>query len=403
MDTQEIIIDFETDVISLLKDFGLSEDESQMYLSLLRIGSGKASEISYNSKIDRVRGYKILDSLKNQGFVTSTLSSPTIFSATEPKKILPTIISKRKSEIQRLEKNLEKLSIILEKIKIGQSEANLPKLTVISGRDNIYDQIIKIIDETSEELYVVTTATDLIRMYYTNIPEALKRALKRNVLVKLMTELEITTKLECVSRLGVNYFKIAKLPSQGRLVCNSKQILMSGYTSSSSSHQTGEDSALITNSNEISGNMQSLCKFLWKMGKEIRVDGSISDENTSSNKNQKHTTAIIVDDDPDACDMFSDYLEIKGVEVIGKYKDGNEGFEAYKQFKPDVVFLDIMMPEYDGFYALKKIREFNPDSKIIMVTADLTSETKKKLREMHPTDVIYKPYDVEKILDRLNP
>ena len=81
MDTQEIIIDFETEVISLLKDYGLSEDESQMYLSLLRIGSGKASEISYNSKIDRVRGYKILDNLKNQGFVTSTLSSPTIFSA----------------------------------------------------------------------------------------------------------------------------------------------------------------------------------------------------------------------------------------------------------------------------------------------------------------------------------
>ncbi len=396
-------LDFESEVISLLKDFGLSEDESLMYLSLLRIGSGKASEISYNSKIDRVRGYKILDSLKNQGFVTSTLSSPTIFSANEPKKILTNIISKKKSEIQRLEKNLEKLSILLEKIKIGQNEANLPKLTVISGRDNIYDQIIKIIDETNEELYIVTTATDLIRMYYTNIPEALKRALKRNVLVKLMTELEITTKLECVSRLGVNYFKIAKLPSQGRLVCNSKQILMSGYTSSSSSHQTGEDSALITNSDEISGNMQSLCKFLWKMGKEIRVDGSITSENSSgSNKNQKHTTAIIVDDDPDACDMFSDYLEIKGVEVIGKYRNGKEGFDAFKKINPDVVFLDIMMPEYDGFYALKKIREFKPDSKIIMVTADLTSETKKKLRELNPTDVIYKPYDVEKILDRLN-
>lgn len=393
---QEAVVDFEKEGIDLLKDFGLDEDEAKVYLGLLRMGSSKASEISHFTQTDRVRGYKILENLKNQGFVTSTLSSPIKFSANEPKEILLDIIKKRKQETEKLENNIEKLLEILNQVKTNQQTANLPKLTVISGRANIYDQIIKIIDETTDELYLVTTVSDLIRMYYTDIPESIKKAAKRNVVIKLMTELEISTKLECAKRLGVNYFKIAKLPSQGRIICNSAQVLMSGYTSSTSSQSTSDDSALVTNSDEISGNMRSLCKFMWKIGKEIRVD-----KTNDKPSNQKETTALVVDDDPDAVEMFSDYLEIKGIQVVGKCKNGKEGFDMYEQLKPDVVFLDIMMPEYDGFYALKKIREINPNAKVIMVTADFTSETKKKLRELKPTDVIYKPYDVEKILGQL--
>ena len=400
MDGQQVMLDSEREGIELLKDFGLDGDESRVYLGLLRMGSAKASEISHHTKTDRVRGYKILENLKNQGFVTSTLSSPILFSANDPKTTLEKIIQKRKQETTKLEKNTDKLLKILDEIKINQTDTELPKLTVISGRNNIYDQVIRIINESKGELYIVSTAADIIRMYYTEIPEALKKAIKRNVIVKIMTELEISTKLECVKRLGVNYFKIAKLPSQGRIICNSHEVIMSGYTSNNSSQNTSDDSALITNSTEICGNMQSLSKFLWKIGKEVRVDEA-KKNNTKGGPKQKQSSAIVVDDDPDAVEMFSDYLEIKGINVIGKSNNGKEGIEAYKKLKPDVVFLDVMMPDSDGIYALKKIREVNPKAKVIMVTADMSTETKKKLRELKPTDVIYKPYNVDRILDNL--
>ena len=66
MKTQEIILEHEQLIIPLLKDFGLAEEEAQVYLGLLRIGSAKASEISHYTKTDRVKGYKILESLKNK-------------------------------------------------------------------------------------------------------------------------------------------------------------------------------------------------------------------------------------------------------------------------------------------------------------------------------------------------
>ena len=403
METGETLIPDEQEALPLLKDFGLAGDEARVYVGLLRMGSGKVSEISHFTNTDRVKGYKILETLRNQGFVTSTLSSPILFSANEPKLIFDDILKKKKDKIQRLEKNHIRLIEILENLKGRKAEANLPKLTVISGRDNIYDQIKKIIDDTTDELYLVTSIADLIRMYYTDIPEALKRAKKRKVLIKLMTELDGAAKTECVKNLGLNDFKIAQLPSQGRIVCNSTQIIMSGYTSKTSRIHASDDSALITNSEEITKNMLSLCQFMWRMGKEIIIKekNSVS-EKKSPRKTpmQKNATAVVIDDDPDAVDLFSDYLENKGVEVVEKGHDGSEGFELFKKLNPDIIFLDVIMPKYDGFYTLKKIREINSNAKVIMVTADFSPETKKKLKEMNATDIIYKPYD-RKAIDKI--
>lgn len=403
MDSQELILPEEEVVMPLLEDYGITEEEARFYVGLLRIGTGKVSEISHYTNTDRVKGYKILENLRNQGFVTSTLSSPILFSANDPRTVFDELLKKKKSGIQRLEKNQARLIENLEKLKGHTVETNLPKLSVISGRDNIYNEIKKIIEDTKDELYLVTSTSDLIRMYYTDIPETIKKALKRKVEIKLMTEFEVSEKTDCVKNLGLDHFKVAKLPSQGRIVCNSSQIIMSGYTSKTSRIHASDDSALITNSDEITGNMQSLCRFMWKMGAEIKIEkkgSSASDSKKNKTRILKNATALVVDDDPDAVEMFSDYLENKGVNVIGKAKDGKEGFELYKKLKPDVVFLDVIMPNFDGFYTLQKIREIDSNAKIIMVTADFSPSTKKKLKDLKASDVIYKPYD-GKAIDRV--
>lgn len=402
MENQELVLPEEEVVMPLLEEYGLTEEEAQVYIGVLRMGTGKVSEISHFTNTDRVKGYKILENLRNEGYVSSTLSSPILFSANDPATTFDNVLKKKKSGLQRLEKNQAKLLENLEKLKGHHAESNLPKLSVISGRDNIYNEIKKIIDDTEDEIYIVTSTSDLIRMYYTDIPAVIKKALKRKVEIKLITEFEVSDKTDCVKNLGLSFFRVGKLPSQGRIVCNSSQIIMSGYTSKTSRIHATDDSALVTNSDEITGNMQSLCKFMWKMGGEVKIDKKASSGEGARRKSnvQKNATALVVDDDPDTIEMFSDYLENKGVDVIGKAKDGREGFELYKKLKPDVIFLDVIMPNYDGFYTLKKIREIDTTAKIIMVTADFSPSTKKKLKEMKATDVIYKPYD-GKAIDRV--
>lgn len=109
-------------------------------------------------------------------------------------------------------------------------------------------------------------------------------------------------------------------------------------------------------------------------------------------------TAIVIDDDHDMVDVLCDILEILQIKVVGRGYDGMEAVELYQKLKPELVILDLMMPHYDGIYALEKIREIDADAKVMVVTADSTSATDEKLKRLKPTVVVYKPADTETIL-----
>ena len=115
---------------------------------------------------------------------------------------------------------------------------------------------------------------------------------------------------------------------------------------------------------------------------------------TSENKNGVNpTTAIVVDDDYDIVETFCEYLELKNVHVLGKGHNGKDAVELYQKFKPEVVFLDVTMPDYDGTYALEKIKQINPRASIIIITADKTEERENRLVELGASEIIYKPIE----------
>ena len=114
------------------------------------------------------------------------------------------------------------------------------------------------------------------------------------------------------------------------------------------------------------------------------------------------TSVIVVDDDQDTVEVFCEYLNIKGLDVIGKGYNGNEAVELYEKLKPDILLCDVMMPQYDGFYALKKIRSIDPNAKVIMVTADMTTDTEEKLKELKATALVYKPYEIDGIIKTID-
>ncbi len=117
---------------------------------------------------------------------------------------------------------------------------------------------------------------------------------------------------------------------------------------------------------------------------------------------REKVNALVIDDDSNTVEVFSEFLEISDINVIGKGYDGKEAVELYSQLKPDIVFLDVMMPNYDGFYALEKIREINPNAVIMMVTADLTSKTQDRLEKLKASIIIYKPFDIQQILEQID-
>ena len=108
-------------------------------------------------------------------------------------------------------------------------------------------------------------------------------------------------------------------------------------------------------------------------------------------------TAVVVDDDRATVQIFIDVLRMMDLEVLASGYDGKDAVRLYKKYSPNIIFIDIMMPEYDGFYALEEIRKFNPQAKVVAVTAYCTYESSRRLENMNISAVIYKPYDREDI------
>lgn len=100
--------------------------------------------------------------------------------------------------------------------------------------------------------------------------------------------------------------------------------------------------------------------------------------------------------------VFSEFLEINGVDVIGKGYDGKEAVDLYVKLKPDVVFLDVMMDKFDGLYGLEEIKKIDADANVVMITADLSQDTYVKMTSLKASSIIFKPFEIDAIMNALH-
>ena len=112
-------------------------------------------------------------------------------------------------------------------------------------------------------------------------------------------------------------------------------------------------------------------------------------------------SVIVIDDDEDTVRLFTEFLEEKGINVVGNGFDGVTAVKLYKKLKPDVSLIDLNMPNGSGFYAIKKIQEIAPKARIIAVTADTSTETEKKLEKLR-VPVVQKPFNIEHVVSSIN-
>lgn len=102
-------------------------------------------------------------------------------------------------------------------------------------------------------------------------------------------------------------------------------------------------------------------------------------------------SVIIVDDDDDLLESISEYLKIKGFNVVGTGHNGLEAVQLYEEHRPDVVLLDLVMPNYDGIYGLEHIKRINIDAKVILLTGHYDETNKQKIKPFKVSEVLEKP------------
>lgn len=103
---------------------------------------------------------------------------------------------------------------------------------------------------------------------------------------------------------------------------------------------------------------------------------------------------VIVDDEKDAVDTLTTLFESEGIQIVGKGYDGEQAYQLYKKEKPDVIVLDMKMPEFSGLYAIDKIKTDFPDAKIIVITGYVEYDQIK----LDCEKFFHKPYDFDSLL-----
>ncbi|WP_442764536.1 response regulator [Sulfurospirillum cavolei] len=82
-------------------------------------------------------------------------------------------------------------------------------------------------------------------------------------------------------------------------------------------------------------------------------------------------------------------------------ENGEEAVALFKQYAPDIVFLDITMPILDGFEALRQIRDANNEALVVMISADRQKSTKEKTLALGASAILSKPIDAEEFRSTL--
>ena len=108
---------------------------------------------------------------------------------------------------------------------------------------------------------------------------------------------------------------------------------------------------------------------------------------------------LVVDDAIFMRKMITDILENNGFEVVGEADTGSGAFESYKELKPDLVTMDIIMPEMNGIDAVREIMAFDSQARIVMCSALGQQALVQDALAAGAKDFLIKPFNPSRVIE----
>ena len=110
------------------------------------------------------------------------------------------------------------------------------------------------------------------------------------------------------------------------------------------------------------------------------------------------TRVLVVDDAAFMRMMVKVILSKNGYEIVGEAENGMKALEKYQELKPDLVTMDITMPEMDGITAVKEIKKVDPGAKVVMCSAMGQQAMVIEAIQAGARDFIVKPFQADRVL-----
>ena len=116
---------------------------------------------------------------------------------------------------------------------------------------------------------------------------------------------------------------------------------------------------------------------------------------------KRRTSIMIVDDNDMMRSILRGMLRSETYDVVGEARNGVQAVEMADRLKPDIVCLDVMMPEKNGIEALIEIKAARPNTVVVMITSNADADTVQQSIGNGASGFIIKPFNAARVLDTL--
>lgn len=116
---------------------------------------------------------------------------------------------------------------------------------------------------------------------------------------------------------------------------------------------------------------------------------------------KKRISVVIADDNDMMRSILRAMLRGEEYDVVGEARNGQSAIEVVDRLKPDIVCMDVMMPEKNGIEALCEIKTARPETEVVMITSNSDPETVQESIQNGASGFIIKPFNAARVLDTL--
>jgi sugar-specific transcriptional regulator TrmB len=252
-----------------LSKFGLTSNQSKVYIFLGKYGSKTAPEICRALKLPRTETYHLLTTLQNKGIVSATFQHPIKFSATPLNKAIWSLVNAEKERVNTLEKQESGIVELWNSIPEFNTipEQREEKFQMLQGSNQIHSKIKEMVENTKNEFGVLGSEKDFLKFYHSNFFESLDNS---KIDLKLLTS--SSEKVMYIFD-DIDRSKVKKMPDSIRedlcFITRDDEELI--FFIKNASKDTQQMTAVWTDSASMIYSMKTLFASIWSKSKSIHL------------------------------------------------------------------------------------------------------------------------------------
>ncbi len=243
----------------LLGQYGLSDREALVYLNVLAHGQLSAGEIAKAVQIRRMEAYRIIKRLADSGIVVATPGNPVKYTGKPIEQVVSMMMDRQVKKLEEMERGRAEVISLGRMLPAATRPDEEYSFKMIQGREQVYNQLLRIIDNVESSVEMILTRNDLVQLHLLGLNKSIKGAKKRGVRSRIISVSDHQTSeaTEALSRIA-EVRHSDDFPNGRMIIGDEDQILVSLVLDDVTGRKNERDVAIWTNSRNYAETMRPM-------------------------------------------------------------------------------------------------------------------------------------------------